>query len=607
MKKYSRVFKYIGRYKSEALLYILFIVLSIIFSLISLGMLFPFLELIFSPKSNGAHTVTAFAKSTNPVITFVRTFLEHSIDTRGPVGTLAIICLLIITTTLLKNVFLYLAYYILNPLKNKIVNQLRLELYEKVLHLPIGYFTEKKKGDIMSRITNDVGEVESSVVGTLEGWIRDPLTIILTLATLLFISYQLTLFVLVCIPVVGFVLGRITRSLKKQSAEVAINASESVSILDETLSGLRVIKAFNSESLLKNRFFSTNENLLTAKNKIGYRRDLASPVSEFLGVMIFCAILYFGGQLVLSAKFALTGSLLITYLGVFYNMINPTKTLSTSFSNMRKGSAAIERIEEVLMTENTVDENENGKKLETFQEGIELRNVNFSYDGVPILKNINLKIAKGKTIALVGSSGAGKSTLADLVPRFHDVSSGELLIDGVNIKDYSLKSVREQISIVTQEPILFNDTIKKNILLGKEKATEHELNEAAKVANAYNFIVRKDKGFDTNIGDRGTKLSGGERQRLTIARAVVKNPPILILDEATSSLDTESERLVQDAINNMMQNRTSIVIAHRLSTIRHADEIIVLQKGEIVERGNHDELMQRQGYYYRLVQMQEVK
>ena len=607
MKKYSRVFKYIGRYKSEALLYILFIILSIVFSLVSLGMLFPFLELIFSPKTNGTQTVTAFAKSSNPVITYVRTFLEHSIDTRGPIGTLAIICLLIIITTLLKNVFLYLAYYILNPLKNKIVNQLRLELYEKVLHLPIGYFTEKKKGDIMSRITNDVGEVESSVVGTLEGWIRDPLTIILTLATLVFISYQLTLFVLVCIPVVGFVLGRITRSLKKQSAEVAINASESVSILDETLSGLRVIKAFNSESLLKNRFFSTNDRLLIAKNKIGYRRDLASPVSEFLGVMIFCAILYFGGQLVLGGKFAITGSLLITYLGVFYNLINPTKTLSTSFSNMRKGSAAIDRIEEVLNTKNTVDDNENGKKLENFKEGIELRNVNFSYDGVPILKNINLKIAKGKTVALVGSSGAGKSTLADLVPRFHDVSSGELLIDGVNIKDYSLKSVREQISIVTQEPILFNDTIKKNILLGKEKATEQELDEAAKVANAYNFIVRKEKGFDTNIGDRGTKLSGGERQRLTIARAVVKNPPILILDEATSSLDTESERLVQDAINNMMQNRTSIVIAHRLSTIRHADEIIVLQKGEIVERGNHDELMQRQGYYYRLVQMQEVK
>jgi ATP-binding cassette, subfamily B, bacterial MsbA len=299
--------------------------------------------------------------------------------------------------------------------------------------------------------------------------------------------------------------------------------------------------------------------------------------------------------------------LLLTYLGVFYNLINPTKTLSTSFSNMRKGAAAIDRIEEILMTKNTVDDNENGRKLEAFNNSIELRNISFAYDGVDVLRNINLTINKGKTIALVGSSGAGKSTLADLIPRFHDVTGGELLIDGVNIKDYSLKSVRDQISIVTQEPILFNDTIANNIRIGKQTAITNEIEDAAKVANAFNFISKKDKGFETNIGDRGSKLSGGERQRLTIARAVVKNPPILILDEATSSLDTESERLVQDAINNMMQHRTSIVIAHRLSTIRHADEIIVLQKGQIVERGNHDELMHKQGYYYRLVQMQEVK
>jgi ATP-binding cassette, subfamily B, bacterial MsbA len=303
----------------------------------------------------------------------------------------------------------------------------------------------------------------------------------------------------------------------------------------------------------------------------------------------------------------LTGSLFIAYLGLFYQLINPTKALSGAFSNMARGTAAIERIEEVLNTKNAVDDNPNGKKLDSFSDGIELRNVNFDYDGVPILKNINLRVQKGKTVALVGSSGAGKSTLADLVPRFHDVSSGELLIDGVNIKDYSLRSVRDHISIVTQEPILFNDTIENNIRLGKQDATRDEVEAAAKVANAYNFITLKEEGFTSNIGDRGTKLSGGERQRLTIARAIVKNPPILILDEATSSLDTESERLVQDAINNMMQNRTSIVIAHRLSTIRHADEIIVLQKGEIVERGTHDELIQKQGYYYRLVQMQEVK
>ena len=325
-----------------------------------------------------------------------------------------------------------------------------------------------------------------------------------------------------------------------------------------------------------------------------------------MGVIIFVAILYFGGQMVIGEGF-LSGSLFIAFLGVFYQMIAPAKALTGSFGNMARGTAAIERIEEILNTKSAIDDNPNGKKLTEFNDGIELRNVSFSYDGIPILKNINLKVPKGKTVALVGSSGAGKSTLADLVPRFHDVSSGELLVDGVNIKDYSLRSVRDRISIVTQEPILFNDSIENNIRLGKQEASLEEIEDAAKVANAYNFITKKEAGFQTNIGDRGTKLSGGERQRLTIARAIVKNPPILILDEATSSLDTESERLVQDAINNMMQNRTSIVIAHRLSTIRHADEIVVLQKGEIVERGTHDELLQKQGYYYRLVMMQEVK
>jgi subfamily B ATP-binding cassette protein MsbA len=326
-----------------------------------------------------------------------------------------------------------------------------------------------------------------------------------------------------------------------------------------------------------------------------------------MGVVLFSGILYFGGRLVLSGGIALEASAFIGYLALFYNIINPAKALSNSFSNMQKGTAAIGRIEQVLQTPNTVDDNVNGKKLELFTNSIELRNVSFSYEGVVVLRGINLKIVKGKTVALVGSSGAGKSTLADLIPRFHDVTEGELLIDGINIKEYSLKSVREQISIVTQEPILFNDTIANNILIGKQNAVASEVEDAATVANAHQFISKKENSYNTNIGDRGTKLSGGERQRLTIARAVIKNPPILILDEATSSLDTESERLVQDAINNMMQNRTSIVIAHRLSTIRHADEIIVLQKGAIVERGTHDELLQKQGYYYKLVQMQEVR
>jgi subfamily B ATP-binding cassette protein MsbA len=605
MKRYSRIFRYIREYKGDVLLYFIFIIFSIIFSIVSIGMLMPFLELIF--KGEDGATAAFMKSSSNPVMQFIRDLLTELVILHGKIAALGIICILIVTSILLKNIFLVLSFYILNPLKNKVVNRLRSDLYDKILHLPIGYFTEKKKGDLISRITNDISEVETSVVGALEGWIRDPLTIILNFAFLFLLSPQLTMFLLISIPVVGFIIGRITRALKTQSAEVAEKHSEAVSVLDETIGGLRVIKAFNMESLLRNRFFTINDQLLHAKNKIGYRRDLASPTSEFLGVLVFCGILYFGGRLVLSGDIALEASSFIGYLALFYNIINPAKTLSTSFSNMQKGTAAISRIEEVLMTANTIDDNPSGKKLESFVNSIELKEVHFAYNGVEILKNINLKIEKGKTIALVGSSGAGKSTLADLIPRFHDVSGGELLIDGVNIKEYSLKSIRDQVSIVTQEPIVFNDSIANNIRLAKQHASQEEIEEAAKIANAHDYISKKDKGYNTHIGDRGTKLSGGERQRLTIARAIVKNPPILILDEATSSLDTESERLVQDAINNMMQNRTSIVIAHRLSTIRHADEIIVLQKGEIVERGNHNDLMQKQGYYYKLVQMQEVK
>lgn len=603
MKKYSRIFRYLGEHKGQVALYFVFILLSIAFSVVSLGMLAPFFQLIFLKDAN--------SQSSNDVIRYAEDLMRQQMASGGVfggvLGVLGLLCIIIIISIFLKNLFLFLSYYILNPLKNHIVNQLRLDLYNKILHLPIGYFTEKRKGDLISRITNDVGEVETSVVGTLEGWVRDPLTILINFGVLFYISPRLTIFILLFIPVIGFVIGRITRSLKKQSGEVAVKHGESVSVLDETLSGLRVIKAFNVENLLKKRFFGVNAELLDAKNKIGYRRDLASPLSEFMGVLIFCGVLWFGGRLVLSDQIGLEASVFLAYLALFYNIINPAKTLSTSFSNMRKGASAIDRIEEILRTPITVDDNVNGKKITSFNDHIEFRNVRFAYDDAVILDNINLTVKKGTTIALVGSSGAGKSTLADLVPRFHDVTSGEVLIDGINIKDYSLHSVRSLMSIVTQEPILFNDTIANNIRLGKEEATDEEIVQAAKVANAHQFITQKENGYATNIGDRGSKLSGGERQRLTIARAVVKNPPILILDEATSSLDTESERLVQDAINNMMQNRTSIVIAHRLSTIRHADEIIVLQKGKIVERGTHEQLIEQNGFYRKLVEMQEVK
>ncbi|MBL7710334.1 MAG: ABC transporter ATP-binding protein [Chitinophagaceae bacterium] len=602
MNKYSRIFSYLKNYKGKIALYFLCILLSIVFGIVSFGMLAPFFDLIFKGDSSSLSKTID-----NPVMESLRSMMVRQVGTMDAVGALALICFIIVFSILLKNLFLYFSFYILNPLKNKIVNTLRSDLYNKILQLPVGFFTEQRKGDIISRSTNDVYEVENSLVGALEGWIRDPLTILINFAVLFYISPQLTLAILVCIPVIGFILGRISRTLKKQSNEAAIKHGESLSIMDETLNGLRVIKAFNIEILLKSRFEKTNDELLNAKNKISRRRDMASPVSEFLGVLVFVGILWFGGQLVLGQKIPLAPSTFLAYLALFYNIINPVKALSTSFSNMQKGSAAIIRIEEILKTPVTVDDNPTGKQLTSFNHSIEFRNASFAYADATILDNISFTVSKGKTVALVGSSGAGKSTLADLVPRFHDVTGGEVLIDGINIKEYSLHSVRSQMSIVTQEPILFNDTIANNIALGYQQATAAQIEEAAKIANAHEFIIKKEGGYASNIGDRGSKLSGGERQRLTIARAVLKNPPILILDEATSSLDTESERLVQDAINNMMQNRTSIVIAHRLSTIRHADEIIVLQKGKIVERGNHEELIAQNGFYRKLVEMQEVK
>lgn len=601
MRSYTRIFHYLTRYKARILLYFVFILLSILFSIVSIGMLMPFLQLIFTGEQSAA-----LANSSNQLLQAVNDAIYQSVGQNGKAYTLGLICLLMIGFILGKNLFLYLAYYVLNPLKNQLVNQLREDVYAKVLQLPVGYFNEKRKGDLMSRMTNDVNEVEVSVIGVMEGWIRDPLTIIITLIVLFLISPQLTLFILLLIPVLGLVIGRITRSLKKISLEVANKFGETLSVLDETLGGLRVIKAFGIEPMLTKKFKDGNLRLLEARNRIGYRRDLASPLSEVMGVAVFTGVLYYGGRLVLQQQL-LEASAFIGFLGIFYNIINPAKALSTSFSNMRKGVSAIGRIDEILNAPLTVEDSPNAIDLKSFNDSIEFKNVRFAYGDAVILDGIDLIIPKGKTVALVGSSGAGKSTLADLIPRFHDVTEGQVLIDGKDIRSYSLQSVRKLMSIVTQEPILFNDTIAGNIALGSFGADPVQIEQAAKVANAHEFILRKEEGYQTNIGDRGTKLSGGERQRLTIARAVIKNPPILILDEATSSLDTESERLVQDAINNMMQQRTSIVIAHRLSTIRHADEIIVLQKGKIVERGRHEELIHLNGFYKKLVDLQEVR
>ncbi len=563
------------------------------------------MDLIFG-KGELTGAISTATKDSGNIKDVVYGFLQNIITQHGKEFALGWICFGIIVAVLLKNLFLYLSFYFLAPIRNAVTKKYSKLLYNKILQLPIGYFTEQRKGDILSRSSNDISELENSVIGALDGMIKEPLNIIGIVIVLFIISVKLTLFVFILLPLAGLIVGRIGNSLKKHTNKAQIKWGEIMTQMEETLTGLRIIKAFNAEVRVKKSFFSLVDEIFLIKNKILNKRDLASPLSESLGVIILCCVLWFGGKLVLSGEI-LSGSSFIGYVALFSQIINPSKALSQAVYNVNRGNATLDRLNEILEAPIVVEEKKNPIELKGFTDSIEFKNVIFSYQDATILDNINLTIQKGKTIALVGSSGAGKSTLADLVPRFHDVSEGNLYIDGKNIKDYSLNSLRQQISIVTQEPILFNDTIAANIALGKPDATEAEIIQAAKIANAFDFISNKEDGFNTIIGDRGSKLSGGERQRLTIARAVLKNPPILILDEATSALDTESEKLVQDAINNMMQNRTSIVIAHRLSTIRHADEIIVLQKGSIVERGNHDTLIAENGYYRKLIEMQEVK
>jgi subfamily B ATP-binding cassette protein MsbA len=607
MKSLKVIFQYIRRYPKLVSLYFFLNLLSSIFSLMSLTMLAPFLSLIFGVDT-GTGKMFGSKFSLGKITNNFNDYLTQLIQTdEGKIQALGILCTIVMIAILLKNVFLYSALYVLTPIRNRIINDMRNEMFQKILQLPIGYFSDQRKGDIMSRLTNDLQDVEFSTISFLETFFREPITIGLYLFWMIMLSPELSLFLLIFLPLAGLIIGRIGRSLKKVSTRVQEKLGDILSTIEETLGGIRVVKGFNAEQQQIVRFKTENEKLLEIKNSANRRRDLASPVSETLGILAVCCVLYYGGRLVLGHSFTLSGPDFLTYIAIFTQIINPLKSFSSASYNIQRGAASIERIQSLISEKETVVEAVKPVPLTGFNHSLEFRNVSFSYGDKQVLHNINLKLEKGKTIALVGSSGSGKSTLADMIPRFHDVTSGELLIDGVNIKDYKISDVRKLMGIVTQEPILFNDTIANNIALGSLGTPRASIEQAAKIANAHNYIVQKEEGYDTNIGDRGTKLSGGERQRLTIARAVLKNPPILILDEATSSLDTESERLVQDALDNLMHDRTSIVIAHRLSTVRHADEIIVLNKGTIAERGRHEELIAKDGIYRKLVELQEVK
>jgi ATP-binding cassette, subfamily B, bacterial MsbA len=601
MKRFYRIFRYLSDYKGKIALYFGSNVLAILFGLFSFSMLVPVLQVLFkegpAPK----------AKKSTDILPMISEKVQELVSTQGQLKALTYICIAVVIFTVLKNLCIYLAQYILNPIKNAVMRRLRDEIYTKTLSLPIGFFTEERKGDLISRMTNDINEVELSIMATLEVFFREPFAIMFTLAWMVYISPTLTLFLLVFLPVSGLIIGRIGKSLRKSSNIAQEQLGGMLGVIDETIVGMRVVKAFNAEKHQHLRFMQINNLIYRTRNSIAARRELASPFSETLGVLVVSIVLWYGGRLIFSNQSALQASNFLFYIVLFTQIINPFKNLSTSFFNIQKGSAALDRIEELLMVDNTIKELPDAKPVKSFKHTIELRNVGFSYGERKILDNVNLTIEKGRTIALVGASGAGKSTLVDLVPRFHDVTSGSILIDGIDVKEYKLDDLRRLMGVVSQEPVLFNDTIYNNITLGTGGASKEQVEEAACIANAHNFIVNKPQGYDTTVGDRGGKLSGGERQRVTIARAVLKNPPILILDEATSSLDTESERIVQDAINSLMKNRTCIVIAHRLSTVRHADEIVVLEKGRIIERGTHTALMEKAGAYRKLVDMQQVK
>lgn len=524
----------------------------------------------------------------------------------GPQFALLLVVVLVISTFLLKNVFNYLASFHIMHLKNGVLRDLRKSMFNKIIDLPVSYYSEKRKGDVMARMLGDVNEVQSSFFSILELVVKEPLTIVFALIAMLVISTKLTLFVLVFIPISGFVISKIGKNLKAKSLKAQGESGLLISIVEESLSGLKVVKSYNAETTFKDRFTESITRLLRLSNSIGNKNNLASPLSEFMGITTIAVLLWYGGNLVLVEK-TLDGSAFIVYLTLAYNILTPAKAISKASYAVKNGLAAAQRVFEVLEVENKITSKPNAVKKNKFDNSISLQNINFKYEDEIVLKDFSLDIKKGQTVALVGQSGSGKSTIANLLTRFYDVNEGTIAIDGIEIKDINLQSLRELMGLVTQDSILFNDTIKANIALGKQDATDDEIIEALKIANAFEFVQDLPLGIHTNIGDSGNKLSGGQKQRLSIARAVLKNPPIMILDEATSALDTESEKFVQIALENMMQNRTSIVIAHRLSTIQKADKIVVMQKGQIVEQGTHEELIARQGVYNKLVMMQSFE
>lgn len=584
--------------------------LSAVFNIFSFTLLIPILQILFKMDNKVYEFIPWDAAGEGLKDIAVNNFyyyVTRMIEINGPSLTLLFLGLFLAFMTLLKTSCYFASSAVMIPLRTGVVRDIRIMVYSKVMSLPLGFFSEERKGDIIARMSGDVGEVENSITSSLDMLIKNPILIVMYFGTLIITSWQLTLFTLLVVPGMGWIMGKVGKKLKRQSLEAQAKWSDTMSQLEETLGGLRIIKAFIAEQKMINRFTECSNEFRDATNRVAMRQALAHPMSEFLGTLLIVVVLWFGGSLILGNHSSIDAPTFIFYMVILYSVINPLKEFSKAGYNIPKGLASMERVDKILKAENKIVEIPNPKPLNGLEEQVEFKDISFSYDGKKeVLQHINLTVPKGKTVALVGQSGSGKSTLVDLLPRYHDVQEGTITIDGVSIKDVRISDLRSLIGNVNQEAILFNDTFFNNIAFGVENATMEQVIEAAKIANAHDFIMEKEDGYHTNIGDRGSKLSGGQRQRISIARAILKNPPILILDEATSALDTESERLVQEALERLMKTRTTIAIAHRLSTIKNADEICVLYEGEIVERGKHEELIELNGYYKRLHDMQQL-